>query len=96
MFSHSSFQHIFQKHQTIKTDSGEISKEESVSITFSEQLPTLKQIEQLLISEAMKRANANQSIAAQILGITRQALNKRLKKTNQLGTQSNHATSFAL
>jgi DNA-binding NtrC family response regulator len=88
--------HIFHKHQTLKTDSREISKEASVSITFSEQLPTLKQIEQLLISEAMKRANANQSIAAQILGITRQALNKRLKKTIQWDPHSNDATSFAL
>jgi DNA-binding NtrC family response regulator len=49
-------------------------------ISFSHQLPTLKQIEQLLIDEALKRANNNQSIAALSLGISRQALNKRLKK----------------
>jgi DNA-binding NtrC family response regulator len=49
-------------------------------VGFSDQLPTLKQIEQLLIDEAMQRANGNQSIAALSLGISRQALNKRLKK----------------
>jgi DNA-binding protein Fis len=31
----------------------------------------------------MKRSNNNQSIAALSLGISRQALNKRLKKANQ-------------
>jgi DNA-binding protein Fis len=36
-----------------------------------------------LIDEAMKRAGGNQSIAALSLGISRQALNKRLKKADQ-------------
>jgi DNA-binding protein Fis len=49
-------------------------------VSFSEPLPTLKQTEQLLISEAMRRARRNQATAAQLLGITRQALNKRLKQ----------------
>jgi DNA-binding NtrC family response regulator len=49
-------------------------------ITFTDRLPTLKQSEQLLVDEAMRRANNNQSIAALSLGISRQALNKRLKK----------------
>ncbi|MGD8492444.1 MAG: sigma-54 dependent transcriptional regulator [Desulfobacterales bacterium] len=50
-------------------------------VVFSDQLPTLKQIEQMLVDEAMKRSNGNQSIAALSLGISRQALNKRLKKS---------------
>jgi DNA-binding NtrC family response regulator len=56
---------------------------ENVLVCFSERLPTLRQTEQLLISEAMKRASGNQAIAAQLLGITRQALNKRLKQGGQ-------------
>ena len=40
--------------------------------------PTLKQIEDWLVDEALKRARGNQGIAATFLGITRQALNKRL------------------
>jgi DNA-binding protein Fis len=52
-------------------------------ITFAEQLPTLKQAEQHVIDEAMKRSKGNQSIAALSLGISRQALNKRLQKTRQ-------------
>lgn len=45
---------------------------------FPETLPTLKTIEESLIREALKRADDNQGIAAGMLGITRQALNKRL------------------
>ena len=44
-------------------------------------MPTLKQAEQILINEAMRRSQGNQSIAALSLGISRQALNKRLKKS---------------
>jgi DNA-binding NtrC family response regulator len=40
--------------------------------------PTLKEVEGLLISEALKMANNNQGIAASLLGMSRQALNKRL------------------
>ncbi len=49
-------------------------------ITFSHHLPTLKQVEQKLIEEALARSGGNQAIAAQILGITRQALNNRLQR----------------
>lgn len=45
---------------------------------FLKGFPTLKQAEIFLIGRAMERAKGNQGIAASILGITRQALNKRL------------------
>ena len=45
---------------------------------FPERLPTLKETEHYLIEEALRRADGNQGIAAGLLGITRQALNKRL------------------
>jgi DNA-binding NtrC family response regulator len=75
--------HIYQKHPGFETPSKKMLQEKKVLISFSEQLPTLKQAEQRLIDEAMKRANGNQSIAALSLGITRQALNRRLKLLRQ-------------
>lgn len=42
--------------------------------------PTMKQMEDYLIDESLKRAGANQGAAAAFLGMTRQALNKRLKR----------------
>lgn len=41
-------------------------------------LPTLKQAENTLIEDALRMAEGNQSVAARVLGITRQALNRRL------------------
>ena len=49
-------------------------------ITFSERLPTIKLVTELLVKEAMKRSKGKQTIASQMLGITQQALSKRLKR----------------
>ncbi|HEB29603.1 MAG TPA: sigma-54-dependent Fis family transcriptional regulator [Spirochaetes bacterium] len=47
-------------------------------LEFTDNLPTIKQSVELLIAEALKRARGNQSLAAGLLGISPQALNKRL------------------
>lgn len=49
-------------------------------VGFPPKLPTLKQMEDLLVEEALRRSGRNQAIAASMLGITRQALNKRVNK----------------
>jgi DNA-binding NtrC family response regulator len=71
--------HIYQENPNLEEETKKLRRIKGDLISFTEQLPTLKQAEQLLIDEAMRRANDNQSIAAQSLGITRQALNRRLK-----------------
>jgi DNA-binding NtrC family response regulator len=48
-------------------------------LSFSEKIPTLKEATRFLIMEAMKRADGNQTIAARFLGISQQALSRRLK-----------------
>lgn len=50
---------------------------------LSGRFPTLKEIDSFLVSEALKHSKGNQGIAASMLGITRQALNNRLKKTKK-------------
>lgn len=75
--------HIYEKNLFLGIDSERQIQGNNTLVFFSERLPTLKQAEQNLIDEALKRAKGNQSIAARSLGITRQALNKRLKKTAQ-------------
>ncbi|WP_217645485.1 helix-turn-helix domain-containing protein [Oceanisphaera psychrotolerans] len=44
-------------------------------------LPTLQQAGELLVAEAMRRAQGNQSLASRLLGISQPALSKRLKKS---------------
>lgn len=52
---------------------------EGIPITFTDPLPTIKQATRMLVEEAMLRAGNNQSTAASMLGISQQALSKRLK-----------------
>ena len=47
--------------------------------------PTLKEAEEQLIQEALDRSQGNQSAAAKLLGITRQALNRRLLTKKRRG-----------
>jgi len=49
-------------------------------VFFSDPLPTIKEVEKKLVEAALERANNNQTIAAQMLGLTRSALNKRLNR----------------
>jgi DNA-binding NtrC family response regulator len=48
--------------------------------SLSDNFPTLKESENFWIKKALKQAKGNQGIAASLLGISRQALNKRLKR----------------
>jgi DNA-binding NtrC family response regulator len=52
-------------------------------IRFSEPLPTLRQAARSLVEEAMRRCGGNQTAAAGLLGISQQALSKRLKKMRE-------------
>jgi DNA-binding NtrC family response regulator len=58
------------------------SKEEK-RILFNHTIPTLKEAEQLIIEEALKRSNGNQTIAARLLGISRRALNNRINRNKK-------------
>lgn len=52
-------------------------------LSFHERLPTLTAAADLLVTEALQRSQGNQTIAAQLLGISRPALSKRLKKSRE-------------
>ena len=52
-------------------------------VNFPSVLPSLKEVQKIIIKEAMKRSDGNQTIAANLLGITRQGLNKRLKTMDE-------------
>lgn len=52
----------------------------AAGLNFPAELPTIREVISQLIAEASRRAGGNQSIMAGMLGISRPALNKRLKK----------------
>lgn len=76
----------FQKHIRPSSVSAEISRSPEVQRKFDlvyaslDRLPSLQEAEDLLIQEALKRSNGNQTLAAMLLGITRQTLHRRLHK----------------
>ena len=82
------FMERLQKNQTVCPEihkSGEFNKE---ALSRWSQLPSLKEAEQMLVDEALRRSKGNQTIAAQFLGMTRSALNKRLTRAkNNEGTE---------
>jgi transcriptional regulator with PAS, ATPase and Fis domain len=75
--------YISEQQPALKPDSKGLPLDDSAPISFSEKLPTLKQAELLLIAEALKRSGGNQAIAAMHLGISRQALNRRLRQSDK-------------
>ncbi len=52
-------------------------------LNFPSRFPTLKEAEDFVIEEALRRAEGNQTIAAELLGITRRALNNRLQRLHK-------------
>lgn len=59
-------------------------KSENRPLTFGSQLPSPKQAVGLLLDEALRRTGGNQSMAARLLGMSRQALNRRLRDRDEL------------
>ena len=53
------------------------------TVTFSERLPSTKEVVDLLVEEALRRANGNQALAAGLVGVTPQALSKRRSRRDR-------------
>ena len=73
-------------HKDSVTGTGEAGFTEAIS--GARRLPSLKEVEPLVIAEALRRADGNQTIAAQLLGISREALNKRLSRARKSTTEA--------
>jgi DNA-binding NtrC family response regulator len=78
VLSMKSFKNVIDlEREDLEEDS--VEAEDSVAIDqYLDSFPTLKRAEEYLIERALEFAEGNQGIAASILGLTRQALNKRL------------------
>lgn len=53
-------------------------------VAFPDELPTIDEVTDQLIGEALKRSDGNQSAAARLLGISPSAVNKRLRRRGSL------------
>jgi DNA-binding NtrC family response regulator len=85
VLSLSCFRDIIVNSETfLKPDPLSFIQDRRFGASIGRYMPTLKDTEEALVSHAMNLANNNQGIAASYLGITRQALNKRLTRKTQV------------
>jgi two-component system, NtrC family, response regulator HydG len=84
MISMKPFRKVIKQSRTTPSetvvDSQDYDQTNSPLIQYPGSCPTLKESEACLIQEAMRRADGNQGMAADLLGISRQALNRRLAR----------------
>lgn len=59
--------------------------QDSLSLSYSGRFPTLKEVEDYFILEAVRMAEGNQSIAATFLGISQSTLSRRLQEKKKDG-----------
>ncbi len=64
-------------------DAGVAVKDDDVFIKLFGKFPTLQEVEDYLMERAMQIAEGKQSVAAELLGITRQGLHKRIKDSRK-------------
>jgi len=75
--------YIYQKSPHVSQEPELIRTEDLTPFADLEKLPSMKEAGYYLALEALHRANGNQTIAAEMLNITRQALNWRLKQVDK-------------
>ena len=76
VLSMESFRELIQRSRRASPE--ELTGADGPPLAIAGRFPTLKEAESFLVAEAMSRAKDNQGIAATLLGITRQSLNRRL------------------
>jgi two-component system nitrogen regulation response regulator GlnG len=68
---------------TVTTEKSDDTADPAPFGAFADRLPTVREAEDRLIAEALRRADGNQGVAAGLLGLSRQALNKRLSRRRE-------------
>ena len=82
VLSLSLFKEYTRNNSTSNMEDSENNKESiSNEIKYHGEFPALKDVEDFFITEAMKKARGNQSIAAQLLGISQSTLSRRFKSS---------------
>lgn len=54
-------------------------KDQEFSLLFSDKIPTMDEAMDMLVEKALEAADGNQGVAADILGVSRQTINRRIK-----------------
>lgn len=83
------FKELIEKERAYRNDIDDAPAENRPCLAlYPNVFPTLKEATDFLMAEALKRSNGNQTLAAELLGITASGVNKRLKRSPQKKTPS--------
>jgi transcriptional regulator of acetoin/glycerol metabolism len=75
-----SFRQAIQKQQKTGVDHPEVEAPDGLPVVIPGRFPTLDEVEEAMVREALRRAKGNQGVAATLLGLSRPALNRRLAR----------------
>lgn len=75
-----SFRQAIQKQQQLRADYPVAEPSDGLPIVIPGRFPTLDEVEEAMVAEALRRAKGNQGVAATLLGLSRPALNRRLAR----------------
>jgi len=75
-----SFRVAIQKQQKANIDDSTAEAPGALPVIIPGRFPTLDEVEEAMVKEALRRAGGNQGIAATLLGLSRPALNRRLAR----------------
>ncbi|MBN8449267.1 MAG: sigma-54-dependent Fis family transcriptional regulator [Candidatus Accumulibacter sp.] len=75
-----SFRQAIQKQQKTGAEEHAAEPSDGLPIVIPGRFPTLDEVEEAMVREALKRAKGNQGVAATMLGLSRPALNRRLAR----------------
>lgn len=75
-----SFHKVFRKKKAASLEKHPLDKDDSTPLIIPGRFPTLGEAECFLFEAALKRSGGNQGIAATLLGVTRQTVNRWLKR----------------
>lgn len=83
VLSLSVFREYFKRRRKSIHETEETLPRDSFSLSYSGRFPTIGEVEDYLIPEAMRMAEGNQSIAAVFLGISQSTLSRRLQQNQE-------------
>jgi len=75
-----SFRQAIQRQQQLRADYPVAEASDGLPIVIPGRFPTLDEVEEAMVAEALRRAKGNQGVAATLLGLSRPALNRRLAR----------------
>lgn len=81
LLSLESFQDVIQQHPVSEHPEASVATPSTIASLCAslDRIPTLKETEECLILEALKRTGGNQTLAARLLGTTRQKIHRRIR-----------------